>query len=74
MGKKNVQMDVQARCPFFRRTAGTRITCEGPFDGAAVMLLMNSGKQTEIQLRVFCCEHYEKCEIYRMVMASKYEE
>jgi len=26
------------------------------------------------QMRIFCCQHYQKCEIYRAVMAAKYDE
>jgi predicted metal-binding transcription factor (methanogenesis marker protein 9) len=28
----------------------------------------------DTQLGVFCCEHYKKCEIYRMLMENKYDE
>jgi hypothetical protein len=31
-------------------------------------------KDYETQLGVFCCEYYKKCEIYRMIMAAKYDE
>ena len=74
MGDGVTQDKTEARCPFFKAALRTRVTCEGPFDGALIMLLTRTRKQMEKQLRIFCCAEYEKCEIYRMVMAAKYEE
>lgn len=74
MGDGVTQYKTEARCPFFKAALRTRVTCEGPIDGALIMLVMHTRRQMDKQLRIFCCEHYEKCEIYRMVMAAKYEE
>jgi hypothetical protein len=30
--------------------------------------------EQELHLQTFCCKAYEKCEIYRMVMESKYSD
>lgn len=74
MGDGVTHYKTEARCPFFKSAVRTRVTCEGPIDGALIMLVMHTRRQMDKQLRIFCCEHYEKCEIYRMVMAAKYEE
>ena len=65
------QIDVQ--CPFYKSDAMKRIICEGLIDKSNISLGFLIFKDYEIQLRTFCCEHYQKCEIYRMLM-QKYEE
>ncbi len=67
------QADVD--CPFFRFDDGRfRITCEGIVDDSSTALIFHRKADYETQMRVFCCEHYKKCEIYRMLMENKYEE
>ena len=67
------QVDVQ--CPFFKYDDGrSRITCEGVMDDTSLAMIFHRREDYGIQIRVFCCEHYEKCEIYRMLMENKYEE
>ena len=64
----------EVECPFYRFDDGRRrITCEGIMDGSSVALLFRERSDFDKQLEVFCCEHYKKCEIYRMLM-EKYEE
>lgn len=65
-----------AQCPFFKSDVGTqrRILCEGIVDKSTLALSFNRKKDYETQLIVFCCEHYKKCEIYRMLMEAKYDE
>lgn len=65
-----------AQCPFFRSDVGNqkRINCEGIVDKSTLALTFQRKKDYDIQLRVFCCEHYKKCEIYRMLMEAKYDE
>lgn len=66
------QIDVQ--CPFYKHDDGKRrITCEGLVDRSSLSLTYLSKKDYEIQIETFCCEHYKKCEVYRMLM-EKYEE
>lgn len=64
-----------AQCPFFRSDVGNkkRIICEGIVDNSTLALTFDRKKDYDTQLRVFCCEHYKKCEVYRMLM-EKYEE
>lgn len=65
-----------AQCPFFRSDVGKqkRIICEGIVDRSTLALYFDRKKDYETQLRVFCCEYYKRCEIYRMLMESKYDE
>lgn len=64
-----------AQCPFFRSDVWKqkRINCEGIVDRSTLALTFNRKKDYEKQLGIFCCEHYKKCEVYRMLM-EKYEE
>lgn len=65
-----------AQCPFFMSDVGKqkRIICEGIVDRSTLALTFDLKKDYELQLGVFCCEHYKKCEVYRMIMAAKYDE
>ena len=65
-----------AQCPFYKSDDGNKkwILCEGIVDKSTLALTFNRKKDYETQLNVFCCEYYKKCEIYRMLMVSKYDE
>ena len=66
------QADVQ--CPFYKYDDGRRrITCEGLIDKSSIALIYLTRGDYDKQLEVFCCENYDKCEIYR-VLIQKYEE
>lgn len=66
------QIDVQ--CPFFKYDDGyRRITCEGLIDNSSLALIYGKKQDYEIQMDTFCCNHYTRCEVYKMLMA-KYEE
>ena len=66
------------QCPFFgkiQRAGGAqKIVCESPVPGSSLSLYFRRKEAFEKQINIFCCEHYKKCEIYRMVAESKYEE
>ena len=65
---------VYVRWPFYRSDDGQRhITCEGPTDESSLTLNFPRKSEFETQITVFCCEHYQNCEIYRMLM-DKYED
>lgn len=72
-GSFKAQSEVQ--CPFFKfdDMKQKRISCEGIVDDSTLALIYCRRKDYEKQLEVFCCEHYKKCEAYRMLM-EKYEE
>ena len=65
-------------CPFYKYDDGKAlITCEGLVgekEDSSLALIYHSRKDYETQIDVFCCEHYRKCEVYRMLMATKYSE
>lgn len=62
------------QCPFYKHDDGMhRITCEGLIDKSSISLSYLARRDYDIQMRSFCCEHYKKCEIYKILM-EKYEE
>ena len=66
------QIDVQ--CCFYKHDDGKqRITCEGLVPRSSLSLSYLSKKDFLIQFETFCCKHFDKCEVYRMLM-EKYEE
>ena len=60
---------IEVRCPFYKFDDGKRrITCEGIIDDSSLALIYHNKNDYQIQIDVFCCEHYMKCEVYRMLM------
>lgn len=65
---------IEVKCPFYKYDDGKRrITCEGIIDDSSLALIFHNKRDYEIQIDTFCCEHYTKCEVYRMLM-DKYDE
>lgn len=65
---------VYVRCPFYKSDdAKQKLVCEGITEESNLSQHFRSKHGLETQLQVFCCEHYTKCEIYRMLI-EKYEE
>lgn len=65
---------VYVQCPFYQSDDGkNRVLCEGIGNSSHLSLYFRRRCDCENHLRVFCCEHYKKCEIYRMLM-EKYDE
>lgn len=62
--------DVQ--CPFFKYIERQRIVCEGLIDRSSIILTYENKADCDRQRKVFCCTHFKKCEVYRMLM-SKYD-
>lgn len=63
------------KCPFFKYDDGKqRITCEGIIEGSSLAQIFHTKSDYETQIDVFCCNHYQKCEIHRMLMENKYDE
>ena len=63
--------DVQ--CPFYITVLNREIVCEGSGDAASLRLRYHKNSQKEKHMEVFCCDSYKKCEIYRMLMETKYD-
>lgn len=65
---------VDVGCPFYMYDDGKKkITCEGITEDSSLTSCFRDGAGYRTQMEVFCCEHYTKCEIYRMLM-EKYED
>ena len=65
---------IEVKCPFYKYDDGKRrITCEGIIDDSSLALIYHNKRDYAVQIDTFCCEHYQKCEIYRMLM-DKYDE
>ena len=65
------QADVQ--CPFYKHDDGrNRITCEGLVDNSSLVLTYLRKRDLQAQMDIFCCDHYLKCEVNRMLM-EKYQ-
>ena len=65
---------IEVKCPFYKYDDGKRrITCEGIIDDSSLALIYHNKRDYEMQIDTFCCEHYTKCEVYRMLM-DKYDE
>lgn len=67
---------IEVQCPFYKYDDGKqRITCEGLVDEkSSIALIYQRRSDYNKQINLFCCEHYKKCEIYRMLMEAKYNE
>lgn len=67
-------LQVYVRCPFYCSDDGRRrIICEGITEGSSFSQTYKRKADFEKQIRVFCCDHYTKCEVYRMLM-NKYQD
>lgn len=68
----------EIQCPFYTGKeeihAGKKIFCESPVPGSSLSLYFREKQAYQSQLRIFCCQHYKKCEIYRAVMEAKYDD
>ena len=71
--------DTRVKCPFYQydechnKKKTHRITCEGLIEDSCLALVFQRRKDYQIHITTFCCQHYQKCEVYRMLM-QKYEE
>lgn len=76
MPKGSFDAQANAQCPFYRTDdiKRKRIICEGIVEHSTLAQTYDLKHDYLIQLTAFCCEHYKKCEIYRMIMATKYDE
>jgi len=67
----------KVRCPFFRgeNRQWNKIVCEGLGDAKSISWEFDrqDERQRIRQMEVFCQDHYENCEVYRMILESKYE-
>lgn len=70
-GRSYAQADV--RCPFYRCDDGSRrIACEGFVDDSSITQTYRFKHLFDRQMNVFCCDRFQNCEVYRMLM-EKYD-
>ncbi len=69
----SVYEDVDAKCPFYKRSNKNSISCEGIVSNSSLTIGYVSPKEKATQKRVFCNDRYQNCEIYQMLM-QKYEQ
>lgn len=63
------------KCPFFKyiNVKNCNICCEGLYDGCqSIQLCYKTKKDLNKQIKLFCEDKYEYCEVYRMIVDSKY--
>ena len=66
-------VDFYSKCPYFIRSSNKKISCTGVTDGVKISWEFDKKEDKEIQMRVFCCEKYNNCEVFRM-LKEIYEE
>ncbi len=70
--KEDTQM---IQCPFYKgREGGKSLVCEGFGDAKSLAQVYPSRGKLRKQMEVFCCHRYRNCEVYRLLMHTKYEE
>lgn len=66
---------VYVRCPFYKEDDGKLcIICEGFGCSRHLKQSFYNKADYERQIMTFCCQHYQKCEAYRLLMETKYDE
>lgn len=57
-------------CPFYRNddSRQRKIRCEGIVEDSSLTLYFRRKEDYALQLHVFCCDHYDKCECAAMLM------
>lgn len=65
---------VEVGCPFYKRSNSVVIRCEGIAWDGYTDLGFRTMREKDKQMRIFCCKHYRNCEVYRAIVAAKYEE
>lgn len=66
---------VYVQCPFYCEDDGKfSIICEGFGDALTLKQRFRNKAQYETQMTAFCCDNYKNCEVYRLLMETKYDE
>ena len=67
------ERDYGVQCPYYITDTKQTITCEGFIRGSSVIQRYNKIADRKQQMKIFCCNHYKNCELYRMISSEKYE-
>lgn len=64
------------RCPFFKRGDDERkqVVCEGFVPDSSLAQTYKRKVDYDNQINIFCCEYYKNCEVYRMLMAERFDD
>lgn len=68
---------INVGCCFYKYDDGRKmITCEGLVgkDESSIALIYHNKDDFKIHFETFCCKYHTRCEIYRMLMESKYDD
>ena len=69
----NSYQQVYVKCPFYHRDdSRNSITCEGVVENSTLKWNFRKKEDLKQQMDIFCCDYYKNCEVYRMLMDSKY--
>ena len=61
------------KCPFMDAHNDRMIRCEGIMEDCKNIIAFADGSARDWFMRVYCKEHFEKCEYYRLLMREKYD-
>lgn len=67
---------VYVKCPFYRydKQDLKKITCEGVAPNSTISQVWKNKKGFATQIEQVCCDNYEECPIYKLLMQEKYPE
>ena len=55
------------KCPFYRYEKNRTIGCSGISHGCSLTLTYRTEAEWNQQMHIFCEDHYDKCEVFRML-------
>ena len=64
--------DVDVLCPFYRRTEGRRISCEGLLVNSVIQQRFRDERSKGMFMRRYCNSAWEDCPIAIMIDEAKY--
>ncbi len=56
-----------AKCPYFRGSKKTKISCEGITDDNVILLEFFTNEKKQQHRQIFCDNKYQNCEVCRML-------
>lgn len=70
--------DIYAKCPFYRTIKrmkrGGYIDCNEGIGKARITLKYSSTRELERHFEVRCCEFFQVCPLYQLIIRENYEE
>ena len=58
---------IYAKCPYFRSSGKKNIVCEGITSGSTIILSFDTEDERNEHRRIFCNNHYIKCELCKAI-------